>query len=218
MADRQSIINQTLRLLAEPPIAGAGGNDPTSEDVETVYEPTLLALLEDYNWIFATKRRPLQRAVNIDELDVGGYQYAYRMPTDLVGGGPIRLVQEFQVPRSGEIKNWEVRDGYIWTNQPEPQAYYIYRVDESLFPPSFEKLFVYTLALTLCEAITTNLRLATWLKEQIDDGPYHTGLESKARNANSKKAPKRKLVTNILINGRRGFGFGSPGDFGSGGF
>jgi len=119
------ISSNALILLGDDPISSFDEEGAGSRVAKNFYETSLRAILAEYVWSFAKKKIKLNRLV---EKPLNGYEYMFQIPTDHIRTLTVK-----------PITDYEIVDDKIYTDAKDLDLDYIYRVDESFFPPMFRE-------------------------------------------------------------------------------
>ena len=156
MADtKETVASQALARLGEPSISDFTADSDTAEKVNLLYETTILALLSQHDWTFATARATLLE----DGAAVPENQWtrAFLLPvlkTDRVGK-PITIFNSSDVGAMA-VFEYQIEGKWIQTNHTEILIEYIKRKPENDWPGYFSVLAIEALAATLALPITEN--------------------------------------------------------------
>ncbi len=122
-------------------LTGIGANDLQSFDDETtearvaaqIYPVTRDAMLSAHPWNFATGQHDLNRLVTAP---LGDYTYYFQLPADL-----IRIIAaKNEIGRN--ILDYRVEGDRLACSAENVRLVFIYRPDESLFPPHFVQALI----------------------------------------------------------------------------
>ncbi|MEM6781017.1 MAG: hypothetical protein AAF569_04055 [Pseudomonadota bacterium] len=124
-------------------------DDGTAEsEIAGVLYPTIRdALLSSYPWTFASGQLELSQ---LSTAPVADFQYAYQLPNDYLravscGSGGAGRGVEFRIARDA-----------LHTDSESVTLSYIFRPDESEFPPYFDQALIVRLAAEFCIPVTEN--------------------------------------------------------------
>lgn len=164
-------------------LIGANPISSFSENTEGViasalYESTYSSLLASHRWRFATKQTLLSR---LTETPQNSYTYQYQLPSNLL-----------TVIKTENMEDYEMYGDKIYSNSPSLSIDYIYRVDETLLPPYFEKTLEFLLAAQFAVPITDNTQRGA-LYETL----YEKQLR-RAKNIDSSQRPSSAIVHSPL--------------------
>lgn len=192
------IINQALIELGDNPITsletdtGAGAKAARSS-----YDRVINSLftVDGYKFRFAVKQSKLPQLQNPPmDADNGGYKYAYELPSDYLTLVNLQTSHEYQI-----------YGNQLRCDDKELILDYIARVDESLWPPTFETMAVYAVAIALCKAVTDDSTLKGELSMQLQEA------KRIAKLTDSKAVPNKPLGPSLLLMAHRGGMRGSRG-------
>ncbi len=138
---------RALVRIGAAPITSFDDGTAESEIAGILYPTARDALLSAYPWTFATGQ------VELTQLGTGpiaDYQYAYQLPNDF-----LRAVSCGAGGAGRGLKYRIYRDA-LHTDAQTVTLTYIYRPDESEFPPYFDQALIVRLAAEFCIPVTEN--------------------------------------------------------------
>lgn len=142
-----ALCSRALVKIGAAPIQSFTDGTAESEIAGALYDHTRDALLSAYAWSFATAQIQLNQLAQEPTAD---YQYAYVLPNDflraLSAGGAGR----------GRGLNYRLTGGVLHTNATDVVLTYIFRPDESAFPPYFDQALIARLAGEFTIPVTEN--------------------------------------------------------------
>ncbi len=141
------LCSRALIRLGAQPITSFDDGSAEAEICGALYPQSRDALLSAYGWGFATAQIELAQ---LTETPIGGYKYAYALPNDFLRGlsaGSDALSHGI---------DYRIMRGNLYSNSEKIILTYIYRADESEFPPFFETALIMRLAAELCIPLTEN--------------------------------------------------------------
>ena len=193
--DDLDICQMGLDEIAGPTINSI--DDPTT-DVEAtcarLYPLVVGDLLASHDWNFASPVRQL--AVNADETPVGGYDHAYRLPSDLIAG-PFAVYGDGD--QSRPISSYENANDHIHTNFDIVHVKYRNVPAVSTWPIYFVNLVVMALAARLAKPVADNTALGAE-KNEVAFGPPNLdgngGLFAKAKRIDAISEPTKTIFKN----------------------
>lgn len=111
MPTQDSIINNALRLLGEPPSAGANDTSKWVVRITNAFSDVRRNMFEDHDWNFATSIEQLAASANSEE----GWTYTFAKPS-----GCFRIIRVSDTTSGASNKSYgsidyEERGGYILT-------------------------------------------------------------------------------------------------------
>lgn len=138
---------RALIKIGAAPIQSFTDGTAESEIAGALYDHSRDALLSAYAWSFATAQTQLSQLAQEPTAD---YKYAYALPNDflraLSAGGAGR----------GRGLNYRLTGGVLHTDAPDVVLTYIFRPDESAFPPYFDQALIARLAGEFTIPVTEN--------------------------------------------------------------
>lgn len=142
-----ALCSRALIKIGAAPIQSFTDGTAESEIAGALYDHTRDALLSAYAWSFATAQIQLNQ---LNDPPIADYQYAYALPNDflraLSAGGSGR----------GRGLSYRLSVGALHTNASEVVLTYIFRPDESAFPPYFDQALIARLAGEFTIPVTEN--------------------------------------------------------------
>ena len=186
------IASRALIMIGSNPISSF--TDDTTEALVTnnIYEEIIESTLCRARWRFATEQQQLSLLANAP---TGRYEYAYQIPTSPQCLQIISITENdvnIQYARYGDKI---FVDGH--GSQSKLNMDYIFRQDESEFPPYFRLAVEYKLASVFAGAIARDSAMV----REFDNLAERQILI--ARNTESAETTTKKLATDRFINERR---------------
>jgi hypothetical protein len=135
-----------IRLGAQP-ITSFEDGSTEGEICGALYAQSRDALLSAYGWNFATKQTVLSA---LSESGIGDYKQAFALPNDF-----LRALTAGNGAKSSGL-DYRIMNGKLYTNAEAVMLTYIFRPDESEFPPFFNSVLISRLAAELCIPLTEN--------------------------------------------------------------
>lgn len=169
-----SICSNALVLLGHDPISSFDEEGIGAKVANNFYETVLKAKLAEYTWNFATKQVGLTK---LTKKPLNKWDFIYQLPSD-----HIRTITVY--PHS----DYEILEDKIYSNTDNLELDYIFRVDESFFPPLFRETLELYLAAKWAIPVTEN---ATNAGIYLD---MHTRMMRKAKVIDSQEKPNRGSV------------------------
>jgi len=136
---------RALIRLGASPITSFDDQTVEAEIAGALYAPVRDALLSAYPWSFATGKIALTQD---SQAPVADYQYAYNMPNDFLRAISAGGAQE------GQGTHYKIVRNKIHSNANALTLTYIFRPDESEFPPFFDIALINRLAAEFCIPVT----------------------------------------------------------------
>jgi len=156
---------------------------------DAMYEDVARSALTNSRWRFATDQSVLNR---LAEEPTGRWTAAYQLPSELI---MLSAVTINEVP----IK-YDVYGSKVYCNESETSeliADYVFRADESTWPPYFVTAVEYMMAAVLSVSVARDSQLASLMEQKAD-------LQMRqARRLHSQQQTTRKLNTSRFIAERR---------------
>lgn len=126
------LCSNALVLLGHNPISSFDEAGAGALVASNLYESTLVGLISGHRWNFTKKKANLAR---LTAAPLNTWQYQYQTPSDM-----LQLLGT--VPTS----DYAIFGDKIYSNQTTLSIDYIYRPDETYFPPLFTEALEYLLA------------------------------------------------------------------------
>jgi len=156
---------------------------------DAMYEDMARSALTNSRWRFATDQSVLNR---LAEEPTGRWTAAYQLPSELI---MLSAVTINEVP----IK-YDVYGSKVYCNESatsELIADYVFRAEESTWPPYFTTAVEYMMAAVLAVSVARDAQLASLMEQKAD-------LQMRqARRLHSQQQTTRKLNTSRFIAERR---------------
>jgi len=176
--------SNALILLGDNPIASFSDAGAGAQTAANLYPSAYEQFLSEHPWSFALKELELSRLSQAPD-DLTNFQYAYQMPSDL-----IRLWK--LMPHSF----YTIVGSYLYSNENELLARYVYKIAETLLPPHAVVALQYKLAADFSMAITESISMAEAFEKQ-----YRRYL-SIARSVDSQGRPQVPIVDSPFVDVR----------------
>jgi len=169
MATSIEICSNALVRIGTPPISSFTEGGAQGQAASNLYEPTVRALLSEYNWRFASAKRTLPR---LTSSPLNDWEYAFQLPSDLL-----------VLYRTFPNVNYQIYEDKIYSNVSEMDIDYLMRANETLFPAYFQLALEYKLASEFALIVTSNRSLAeTYERKYMEQS-------KKARFADAQQSP-----------------------------
>lgn len=151
MASATSICNVALSIIGVKPIQGLDQQNPNAAACNVLYEPTLRAMLSEFNWSFATEYVALALLADAPAVV---WEYAYQRPENVINVQAVLSKDSvnsvegfpFALGAGGKIYT-DVADAYarVTTDEENPKN----------FPPYFQDLLSSKLAINLAGTLAS---------------------------------------------------------------
>jgi len=140
-----ALCSRALIRIGAAPISSYNAGTAESEIAGALFENTRDALLSAYRWSFASA----QIALSQHEADpIADYKFAFGLPNDF-----LRAVSA-GTGTKGRGLNYRIARGALHTNASAVVLTYIFRPDESEFPPYFDQALIARLSAEFTIPIT----------------------------------------------------------------
>ena len=137
-----AICSNALLLLGDDTISSFDEEKLGAKVSKNLYETTLLALFAEYSWNFATKNDVLTK---LSAAPSNRWDFAYQLPTD-----HIRTITTYPTT------TYDIVGDKLYANEDNLTLDYMYRTDESFFPPLFREALELHLASKFAIPVTEN--------------------------------------------------------------
>ncbi|MCB9978561.1 MAG: hypothetical protein H6862_03000 [Rhodospirillales bacterium] len=154
-----SLCSRALIRIGAAPISSFEDASAESEIAGALYGPVRDGLLSAYPWSFATGQVALPRLAASPAAD---YAYGFTLPDDF-----LRAISAGNGGRGRGLR-YRIARGVLQANAEEVMLTYIFRPDESEFPPFFDAALMARLAAELCIPVTENTSRAEALYRLAD--------------------------------------------------
>lgn len=155
-----ALCSRALIRLGAKPISSFEDGSAEAEIAGALYEPTKDALLSAYPWNFATSQVDLTQLETDPQAD---FNSAYQLPNDF-----LRALSAGSGAK-GRGLNYRILGDTLHTNSSTVILTYIYRADESAFPPFFDMALISHLTAEFCIPLTENTSRASLHFELAED-------------------------------------------------
>jgi len=184
MATDIAMSSNALLLLGDNPISSFSETGAGAQVAANLYPETYRAILATYPWSFALKEQFLSRLTQSPD-ELTHYVYAFQLPADCI--------------RLWKVMSWNdysLVGAYVYSNQRELLARYIYEVEETALPPHVVKAIEYKLAAEFAVPVTEDTA-----KAQFYEQKYLFQL-AQAQTIDSQSEPQKKIIDSPFINTR----------------
>lgn len=186
-----ALSSRALLKIGAQPVTSLDEGTAEAEVAANLYPVIRDALLSLHPWSFATGQASLPR---LSATPTGDFQHAFQLPPGFLralSAGP---------PGSGRGLAYRILENRLHADAPQVVLTYIFRPDESAFPPFFDAALVARLAAEFCLPLTENASRAEMLYRLAEQE-----LRA-ARQADSQQATVRAIEDFPLIAARLGGG------------
>lgn len=218
------IANQALGLLGHDPLSSFNDRTDTSDIIRDTYWTQKRALLLKHVWQWSKTRKPLRRVSSYDsDTQEEPWEYAYHVPEDMVGHGPLAILEPNYTERQQSELNqvlpgdtFEIRGDIIYTNLDG--AYIVYQFDAPSedYPSDFIDLLTQWLAYRWAIGIMGKRELARQFKMEIYGEGRDAGLMARVigRARNEDVTPSLPINAEIdnIYNAGGNFRYRVPDD------
>lgn len=142
-----ALCSRALIRLGAQPISSFTDGSAESEICGALYAPLRDSLLSAYGWSFATGQIELTK---LEETPIADYQNVFALPNDF-----LRALSAGTGPKARGL-DYRIMRGKLFADSDKVILTYIFRPDESAFPPFFDSALIAKLAAELCIPLTEN--------------------------------------------------------------
>lgn len=169
-----ALCSRALLRVGATTIASFDDGTSESEVAANLYPPLRDAVLSSHPWSFATGQITLPRLAGEPLADFGG---AFQLPADF-----LRVLSAGPGGR-GQGLTYRIRESRLLCDSDEVVLTYVFRPDESAFPPFFDQMLIARLTAEFCIPITESTNRAQFLfrlaedefrRAKLIDGQQHT--------------------------------------------
>ncbi len=155
-----ALCSRALMKLGADGIASFEDGTAEAEVAAALYAPNRDALLSSHPWSFATGQVTLPK---LAAAPVADFDAAYQLPDDF-----LRALSAGTGPR-GRGVDYRIAERRLHTNAPAVTLTYIFRPDESTFPPFFDQALIARLAAEFCIPLTDSTTRSEALQKLSQD-------------------------------------------------
>jgi hypothetical protein len=134
------IVSRSLILLGHNPITSFDDVGSGAKVANALYESSITALLSAHRWNFTKKKGRLSR---LTIAPLNNWTYSYQLPSDMLN-----------IIGTSDNSDYAIFGDKLYSNQNDVYIDYIFRPDESFFPPLFTETLEYYLASKFAVPIT----------------------------------------------------------------
>jgi len=182
-----ALCSRGLIRIGAAPITSFSDGTAESEISNALYAPARDALLSAYPWSFATGQAVLNR---LEDDPIADYSFAFQLPSDF-----LRAISAGSGSR-GRGLEYRLARGALHCDADNVTLTYIFRPDESEFPPYFDQALMVRLAAEFAIPITENSSRAEILYRLADQE------FQRARQIDAQQDTPNRLESFSLIDAR----------------
>jgi hypothetical protein len=177
MPNKVEIANIALNLIGSQSITSFIEDTQGARLVNSIWEVTVNALLQEHPWNFSIKRAELAQSATTPAFE---YAYSYILPVDC-----LRVLSTYP----SRVK-YDIESNLILCDEPTLSIRYISKVEnEELFPNLFVESLIFKLAYELAYPIASNATLQANLFD------LYKKKSAIARSMNAQESGKKSLDT-----------------------
>jgi hypothetical protein len=181
------LCSRALLKIGAQPVASFDEGTAEAEVAANLYSAVRDAMLSSHPWSFATGQMDLPRLAEVPFAD---YRYAYQMPADF-----LRVLSAGS-GGAGRGLFYCLHEQRLHTDADQVTLTYVFRPEESEFPPFFAAALATRLAAEFCIPLTESTSRAEML-HRMADGEFRA-----ARLADSQQATVKAIEDFPLIMAR----------------
>lgn len=155
-----ALCSRALIRLGAAPIAGFDDGSAESEVCANLYPPLRDGALSAHPWSFATGQASLAR---LAEPPAADFANAFQLPADFL------RVLSAGIGGRGSGLTYRLNGNRLLCDADEVTLTYVYRPDESAFPPYFDQMLMARLAAEFCLPLTESTTRAQFLFRLAED-------------------------------------------------
>lgn len=155
-----ALCSRALLRIGASTIASFDDGTAESEVAANLYPPLRDAALSSHPWSFATGQASLARLAGEPLAD---FAYAYQLPADF-----LRVLSAGPGGRGAGLV-FRINGTQLLCDADEVVLTYVYRPDESAFPPYFDQMLMARLTAEFCIPITESTARAQFLFRLAED-------------------------------------------------
>ena len=142
-----ALCSRALLKIGATTIASFDEGTAEAEVAANLYPSVRDALLSAYPWSFATAQTPLPRLAAAPAAD---FAHAFQLPPD--------FLRALSAGTGGQGRGavYRITEHRLHSNTPEVVLTYVFRPNESVFPPFFDSALIARLAAEFCIPLTEN--------------------------------------------------------------
>ena len=182
-----ALCSRALIRIGAQPITSFTDGTAESEIAGALYTTTRDALLSAYPWTFATGQVALTQ---LSSDPIADYDFAFQLPTDY-----LRAISAGTSSR-GRGESYRITRGALHTNASAITLTYIFRPDESEFPPFFDHALIARLSAEFAIPVTESTSRAE-AHFRIADQEFE-----RARQIDAQQDTPNKIESFSLIDAR----------------
>ena len=153
-----ALCSRALLKIGTRSISSFDEGTAEAEVASSLYSPTRDAMLSSHSWTFATAQATLPR---LEATPVADFQYAFQLPPDFL------RVLSAGVGR-GHGLDYRIQEKRLHADVPEVVLSYVFRPNETDFPPFFDQALISRLAAEFCIPLTDSTSRAETLLRIAD--------------------------------------------------
>jgi len=167
------ICSRALILLGHSPIASFDEPGAGAQVSSAFYESSLNSLINSHRWNFTKKKAELNRLV---ATPLNDWDYQYQLPTDYIN-----------MIKTADDSDYDIQQDKLLSNQTSLEIDYIFRPEETQFPPLFTETLEFYLAAKFAIPVTDSKTFA-----EVYIGFYNQQVK-KAKAVDSQSVPANQL-------------------------
>lgn len=155
MASDIEIISAAFILLGKGPVSSPVTDNPEYTAAQDIYKLLVPHMLTVHIWRFALKNLQLSESTEPSPFD--RWSKVFLMPGE-----------QLLAYRTDPLIDYEIFENKLYTNATSVKLEFIFRIDESRFPPYFIRLMTFQLAADIAMTVTQKITIAEWWGKQAE--------------------------------------------------
>jgi hypothetical protein len=155
-----ALCSRALLRIGATTIASFDEGTAEAEVAANLYPPIRDAVLSSHPWSFATGQVTLPQLAG---QPVADYAYAYQLPADF-----LRVLSAGPSGR-GQGLSYRINESRLLCDADQVVLTYVFRPDETAFPPFFDQMLIARLTAEFCIPITESTTRAQFLFRLAED-------------------------------------------------
>ena len=186
------LISGAAVRIGEPSINSLDENNKAAKTGANLYDTILESTLTSHHWRFATGKRNLSR---LTDVPLNEWQYVYQLPTDPQYLKAIKLYPE---------TDYEIYEDKLYANASTISMDFIYKPDESMFPPWFAEVMEIRLAIAMAMPVTGKKSIKDAMQDELVGVPERgtIGVLAQAKAADAGARPNDVISDSPFIDVR----------------
>lgn len=155
MASDIQIISDAFILLGKQPVSSPITDNPEFAAAKDIYDRLILDMLVIHPWRFAVKNLELSESTEPSPFD--RWSKVFLMPGE-----------QLLTYRTDPIINYEIFENKLYTNESSVKLEFVFKADESRFPPYFTRMVTFQLAADIAMTVTQSVAIAEFWEKKAE--------------------------------------------------